>query len=141
MMPSIHQRKKLQKSQLIMLLTGLDEMIEAKGFLFGMKTMMKWWYLMHEIQTRQVAQRVCQQLKKGHSSLGAVMVGGIFLYPNFGFDKTNKTIRFDHKTMGRIILGSAWCMAFVGMYGMMQDALSLALFGLSLIVLAPFTLV
>jgi hypothetical protein len=75
------------------------------------------------------------------ASLGAGMAGGIFLHPDFGFDKTNKTIRFAHKTMGRVILGSAWCTAFVGMYGMTQDPLSLALFGLPLLVLAPFTLV
>ena len=75
------------------------------------------------------------------ASVGAGMAGGIFLHPDFGVDKTNSTIRLAHKTMSRVVLGSAWLTAVLGMYQMTQDPLSLALFGLPLLALAPFTLV
>ena len=74
-------------------------------------------------------------------AIGAMMVGGVFLHPDFGVDKTNKTIRLAHKTFSRVVMGSAWLTAFTGMYKMSQSPLDLALFGLPLIILAPFTIV
>lgn len=73
-------------------------------------------------------------------AIGAGMVGGIFLHPDFGMDKTNKTIRFAHKTFARCLLAAAWGTAFYGFYTLTQKPLDLALFGLPMIVLAPFTL-
>jgi hypothetical protein len=75
------------------------------------------------------------------SSIGAGLVGGAFLHPDYGIDKTNGTIRLAHKMFARIVLGAAWVTAFMGMYNMTQDPMNLALFGLPLVVLAPFTLV
>lgn len=74
-------------------------------------------------------------------SIGAGMAGGIFLHPDFGIDKTNKTIRFVHKTFARCVLASAWMTAFYGFYTMTQNPVELAIFGVPLLVLAPFTLV
>jgi hypothetical protein len=68
-------------------------------------------------------------------------VGGVFLHPDFGIDKTNKTIRLAHKTFARVLLGGAWVTAFYGFYTMTQNPVDLAIFGLPLVVLAPFTLV
>ena len=75
------------------------------------------------------------------SAVGAGMVGGVFLHPDFGIDKTNKTIRFAHKTFSRIVLVSCWMTAFMGMYTMTQDTMELGLFGLPLLVFVPFVLV
>lgn len=75
------------------------------------------------------------------ASIGAGMVGGIVLHPDFGVDKTNKTIRFAHKTFSRCVLASAWMTAFYGFYTTTQDPIELAIFGLPLLVLAPFTLI
>lgn len=74
-------------------------------------------------------------------SIGAGMVGGVFLHPDFGMDKTNKTIRFAHKTFSRCVMAGAWMTAFYGFYTMTQNPVDLAIFGLPLLVLAPFTLV
>eukprot|EP00339_Tiarina_fusa_P025198 CAMPEP_0117065278 /NCGR_PEP_ID=MMETSP0472-20121206/45630_1 /TAXON_ID=693140 ORGANISM="Tiarina fusus, Strain LIS" /NCGR_SAMPLE_ID=MMETSP0472 /ASSEMBLY_ACC=CAM_ASM_000603 /LENGTH=164 /DNA_ID=CAMNT_0004785831 /DNA_START=41 /DNA_END=532 /DNA_ORIENTATION=- len=46
------------------------------------------------------------------SSVGAGMVGGVFLHPDFGIDKTNQTVRYAHKMFARIVLGAAWATAF-----------------------------
>ena len=75
------------------------------------------------------------------SSVGAGLVGAVVLHPDFGIDKMNKTIRFAHKTFSRVVMAGAWLTAFVGMYTMTQDPLELALFGLPLLALAPYTLV
>jgi hypothetical protein len=75
------------------------------------------------------------------ASIGAGLVGGIFLHPDFGSDKTNKTLRFAHKTFARCVLASAWTTAFYGFYTMTKNPVELAIFGLPLLVLAPFTLV
>ena len=75
------------------------------------------------------------------SAIGAGMVGGVFLHPDFGIDKTNKTIRYAHKVFARGLLMAAWGTAFYGFYTMTQDPFDLALFGLPLLVLAPYSLV
>mmetsp|Transcript_10193 Transcript_10193/g.27952 ORF Transcript_10193/g.27952 Transcript_10193/m.27952 type:complete len:194 (-) Transcript_10193:2258-2839(-) len=74
------------------------------------------------------------------ASIGAGMAGGIFLHPDFGIDKTNKTVRFAHKTMARCVLGLAWGTCVAGMYTLSNDALPLMIVGAPLVVLAPFTL-
>lgn len=75
------------------------------------------------------------------SAIGAGMVGGVVLHPDFGIDKTNKNIRFVHKVFARALLMAAWGTAFYGFYTMTQDPVDLAIFGLPLVVLAPFSLV
>ena len=74
-------------------------------------------------------------------SIGAGMVGGVFLHPDFGIDKTNKTLRYAHKTFARYVMTAAWATAFYGFYTMTKNPVDLAIFGLPLLVLAPFTLV
>jgi hypothetical protein len=74
------------------------------------------------------------------SALGIGLVGSIVLHPDFGIDKTNKTIRFAHKTGARVTLFLAWIAAFSGLYRMTQEASILILFGLPLVVFVPFAL-
>lgn len=74
-------------------------------------------------------------------AIGAGLVGTVFLHPDFGMDKTNKTIRFVHKTFARFLLAAAWVTAFYGFYTLTQNPIELAIFGLPLVALAPFTLI
>jgi Eukaryotic cytochrome b561 len=75
------------------------------------------------------------------SAIGAGMVGGVVLHPDFGIDKTNKTIRYVHKTFARGLLMAAWGTAFYGFYTMTSNPVDLAIFGLPLLALAPYSLV
>lgn len=89
-------------------------------------------------------------LQTSHSLLGASvlascislgMAGGVFLHPDFGFDKTNKTIRFAHKTASRLTLMLAWFTAFTGLYQMIPDStVQLAIFTLPLFGFIPLVL-
>jgi hypothetical protein len=74
-------------------------------------------------------------------SIGAGMAGGIFLHPDFGLDKTNKQIRFVHKTFARVVVACAWMVAVSGMYTLTSDVMSLAIVAVPLLVFAPFTLI
>lgn len=74
----------------------------------------------------------------GASLVGAV--GSIFLHPDFGIDKTNKTIRFAHKTSARALLFVTWLVAFSGLATLTTDTKILGLFGVPLLALAPFVL-
>jgi hypothetical protein len=69
-----------------------------------------------------------------------MLVGGVFLHPDWGLDKTNKEYRKLHKLFSRIIVGSAWGTAMYGMYSMTKDPMELFVFGAPLLILAPFTL-
>ena len=73
-------------------------------------------------------------------ALGLGLVGSIVLHPDFGIDKTNKTIRFAHKTGARATLFLAWTAAFLGLYKMTQEANILILFTVPLVIFVPFTL-
>ena len=75
------------------------------------------------------------------SAIGASMAGGIFLHPDFGIDKTNKQIRFAHKSFSRVVMAGAWMTCVTGMYNMTRDPMSFALLVIPLFVFAPFTLV
>jgi Eukaryotic cytochrome b561 len=75
------------------------------------------------------------------SCIGLGMVGGVVLHPDFGVDKTNKTIRFAHKTGARVVLAGAWMCCVSGMAQLTTDPMSLAIVALPLMVLFPFTLV
>jgi hypothetical protein len=70
-----------------------------------------------------------------------MLVGGIFLHPDWGVDKTNKEYRKLHKLFSRIVMSCAWGTAMYGMYSMTKDPMELAIFGVPLLILAPFTLV
>ena len=70
-----------------------------------------------------------------------MLVGGIFLHPDWGVDKTNKEYRKLHKLFSRIIMSCAWGTAMYGMYSMTKDPIELAIYGVPLLILAPFTLV
>lgn len=48
------------------------------------------------------------------ASLGVGAAGGIFLHPDFGLLKTNKSIRFVHKWAGRLILTAGWACSVLG---------------------------
>lgn len=68
------------------------------------------------------------------------MAGGIFLHPDFGIDKTNKTIRFAHKMASRGLLMSAWCTAVIGLQQLTSDPVILALYAVPLVILTPLAL-
>lgn len=74
------------------------------------------------------------------SCIGLGMVGSVVLHPDFGMDKTNKTIRFAHKTGARFTLFLAWSAAFSGLYQMTQAPGILVLYGAPLLVFVPFAL-
>lgn len=63
------------------------------------------------------------------------MAGGVFLHPDFGMDKTNKTIRFAHMWMSRFVLIIAWFNAFIGLTQLTEDPTKLAAYGLPLLAL------
>jgi hypothetical protein len=76
------------------------------------------------------------------SSIGVGLIGAVFLHPDFGADKTNQQIRRAHKLFARFVLGCAWATAFQGITKLTGDAsTTLALFGIPLLLLFPFTLV
>jgi hypothetical protein len=75
--------------------------------------------------------------------LGCIMIGmagGIFLHPDFGIDKTNKTIRFAHKMASRLLIMLAWFTAFMGLMQLTTDTVTLTLYAAPLIVLTPLAL-
>ena len=88
-------------------------------------------------------------LQSAHSRTGAFVVlncvglglaGGIFLHPDFGVDKTNKTIRLLHKTFSRLVLIAAWMTAFLGLLQLTDDTTTLFMFAAPLVALVPVTL-
>jgi hypothetical protein len=72
--------------------------------------------------------------------VGLGLAGGIVLHPDFGIDKTNKTIRLVHKTFARLVLMLAWATAFLGLFELTQEPMTLATYGVPLLLLIPFTL-
>lgn len=90
-------------------------------------------------------------LKTAHSQAGAAVVvttvglglaGSIFLHPDFGVDKTNKTIRLAHKMVSRITLMIAWFTAFYGLMEMIpNEPKILAMYGFPLLILVPLVLI
>jgi hypothetical protein len=75
---------------------------------------------------------------KTSSLLGS---SGIVLHPDFGIDKTNKTIRSAHKLASRCIIALSWITAFLGLQQMAsQNYAVLALYGVPLLLLAPMVL-
>lgn len=75
------------------------------------------------------------------SSVAVGLIGAIFLHPDFGMDKTNQKIRRIHKMCARVMLASAWALAFQGVTKVSNDPVTLTCYGLPLLLLAPFTLI
>mmetsp|Transcript_30161 Transcript_30161/g.72398 ORF Transcript_30161/g.72398 Transcript_30161/m.72398 type:complete len:146 (-) Transcript_30161:240-677(-) len=69
------------------------------------------------------------------------MFGVVFLHPDFGQDKMNKSYRFAHKWCSRTAIIGAYVTGFLGLTKMTQDPLVLASYALPLMILAPFTLI
>ena len=69
------------------------------------------------------------------------LAGGIFLHPDFGLAKTNQTVRFAHKWLGRSVVASAWITCMFGLFGLTKNPAILGLFLVPLLILAPLTLV
>lgn len=74
------------------------------------------------------------------SCVGLGMAGGIFLHPDFGVDKQNKTIRFAHKMASRLTLILAWITSLLGLFQLTQNITTLAVYGLPLVALVPLVL-
>mmetsp|Transcript_2440 Transcript_2440/g.5463 ORF Transcript_2440/g.5463 Transcript_2440/m.5463 type:complete len:247 (+) Transcript_2440:297-1037(+) len=75
-------------------------------------------------------------------TLGPLLAGAIFLHPDFGIDKTNKTIRKIHKIFSRILVAIAWGNSLYGLYGMRKEhPMELVLYGVPLVFLMPMTLI
>ena len=75
---------------------------------------------------------------------GCVVVnvfGGLALHPDFGIAKTNKTFRTMHKWFGRICVLIGWIACLAGLQQLTEDKAKLAMFGLPLLVLFPFTII
>jgi hypothetical protein len=68
------------------------------------------------------------------------MVGGVFLHPDFGMDKTNKTIRLAHKLSSRGLLMLAWFTAAMGLQQLTNDVVTLAMYAAPLVILTPLVL-
>jgi hypothetical protein len=68
------------------------------------------------------------------------MAGGVFLHPDFGIDKTNKTIRFAHKMASRVLLMLAWFTACMGLQQLTNDVVTLAMYAAPLVILTPLVL-
>jgi hypothetical protein len=69
------------------------------------------------------------------------LAGGIFLHPDFGFAKTNQTVRFAHKWLGRSVVASAWITCMFGLVSLTKNPAILGLFLVPLLILAPLTLI
>lgn len=73
--------------------------------------------------------------------LAPLLAGAVALHPDFGIDKTNKTIRKIHKVFSRILMAVAWGNSLYGLYGMRnQHPEELLLYGVPLMILMPLTL-
>jgi len=71
-----------------------------------------------------------------------LLAGAIALHPDFGIDKTNKTIRKAHKLFSRFLMAIAWGNSLYGLYGMRkQHPQELLLYGVPLLLLMPMTLI
>jgi len=76
------------------------------------------------------------------STLGPLLAGAVVLHPDFGIDKTNKTIRFVHKVCSRMLVAIAWGNSVYGLYGMRSEhPMELFLYGVPLLILMPMTLI
>ena len=71
------------------------------------------------------------------------IAGGVFLHPDFGIDKRNRTIRIVHKFFSRFVLFLAWVTMISGLWQLLpsSQSFSLVLFGFPLMAFVPFVLI
>jgi cytochrome b561 len=74
----------------------------------------------------------------GYFSLA--VVGSVALNPDWGLLRTNKTVRFAHKTGGRALTAAAWFCCVLGFVTMEKDIKYQLLFGIPLLVAGYFIL-
>lgn len=73
--------------------------------------------------------------------IGLGLFGSIVLHPDFGIDKTNKTLRSLHKLGARIVLIIAWFTAVLGLYTLVpNDYVKLMVYAAPLVSLVPYSL-
>lgn len=76
---------------------------------------------------------------------GALMVGtagGVFLHPDFGIDKANKTIRKIHSFVSRAVIALGWLACFSGLRTIAgEDPKLLVGYCVPLLSLVPFVLI
>mmetsp|Transcript_32203 Transcript_32203/g.85911 ORF Transcript_32203/g.85911 Transcript_32203/m.85911 type:complete len:146 (+) Transcript_32203:341-778(+) len=74
----------------------------------------------------------------GYASIGPFAY--FALSPDWGFLRTNQTVRAGHKYGGRVLTALAWVTCLLGWMTMQADPLQRALFGLPLLPLAYYCL-
>mmetsp|Transcript_24336 Transcript_24336/g.55503 ORF Transcript_24336/g.55503 Transcript_24336/m.55503 type:complete len:183 (-) Transcript_24336:134-682(-) len=70
-------------------------------------------------------------------SVGAMLFGAIFLHPDFGTDKTNKTIRKFHKIFGRSMIAASYVVCILGLRTLTTNVWYSATLIASLLMLTP----
>jgi hypothetical protein len=68
------------------------------------------------------------------------MVGSAFLHPDWGILKTNKTVRWAHKTGARVVIALGWCVAVMGLKQLTGDYITLGVYAAPLILALPAVL-
>uniref|UniRef100_A0A7S4M4W4 Cytochrome b561 domain-containing protein n=1 Tax=Odontella aurita TaxID=265563 RepID=A0A7S4M4W4_9STRA len=85
-------------------------------------------------------------LNSGHSVVGLLaltgatsvgLAGAVFLHPDFGSDKQNKTIRFVHHWTGKITLIAAFFSCMLGLNQLTENPIILIGFSFPLVALVP----
>jgi len=69
-----------------------------------------------------------------------MIVGGVFLHPDFGVSNTNGLIRSGHKYFSRMMLFLAWITCIMGLRQLTPNLFIQLLYGLPLLILVPFSL-
>lgn len=89
-------------------------------------------------------------LTSNHSVVGIIaiagcftvmLIGGVFLHPDFGFDNQNKAIRLCHKWFSRMVIILAWIACYMGLMQLTSTPIILIIYGIPLLMLMPATLI
>lgn len=73
-------------------------------------------------------------------SLIPMLVGIIFLHPDFGVDNTNQLKRTFHKWLGRLIISLSWANCILGLMNLTDDRFIQIMYLAPLLCLIPFVL-
>lgn len=73
-------------------------------------------------------------------SIVPMLVGLVFLHPDFGIDKRNQKIRKAHKYFARLVIIVAWLNCILGVYKLTDDLMIQLMYGMPVFCLLPFTL-
>jgi len=74
-------------------------------------------------------------------SFTVMVIGGIFLHPDLGFDNKNKFIRLFHKWFSRMVILLGWISCYMGLMQLTSSHIVLILYSLPLLLLIPATLI